>query len=176
MKIIRMMLGNTESVNPIALITLVLVSIIVTVPWNPAIVNPADLIQLGADISGILGGAAMIDQGKTWGVDVIFEASGSEAAIAQIFKLLCPGGRVIFIGMPVNPVPVDIVAAQAKEARMETVFRYAHIYPRALTLMESGKIDVKPLITDRYKFEDGVKAYEYAANPEPHTVKTVIEM
>jgi D-xylulose reductase len=111
-----------------------------------------------------------------WGVDIIFEASGNEAAIAGIFRPLCPGGKVVFIGMPVNPVPVDIVAAQAKEARLETVFRYANIYPRALSLMGSGKINVKPLITDRFKFEDAIKAFDYAANPQPRTVKTVIEM
>ena len=111
-----------------------------------------------------------------WGVDAIFEASGNEGAIATIFRPLCPGGKVIFIGMPVNPVPVDIVAAQAKEARIETVFRYANLYPRALALMGSGKIDVKPLVTDRYKFADAIKAYDYAAKPEPRTVKIVIEM
>jgi D-xylulose reductase len=111
-----------------------------------------------------------------WGVDIIFEASGNEAAIASIFQPLCPGGKVVFIGMPVNPVPVDIVAAQAKEARMETVFRYANIYPRAVALLGSGKINVKPLITDRYKFADAIKAFDYAANPQPRSVKTVIEM
>ncbi len=111
-----------------------------------------------------------------WGVDIIFEASGNEAAIAGIFLPLCPGGKVVFIGMPVNPVPVDIVAAQAKEARMETVFRYANVYPRALSLLGSGKINVKPLITDRYKFADAIKAFDYATNPQPHSVKIVIEM
>jgi D-xylulose reductase len=111
-----------------------------------------------------------------WGVDVIFEASGSQAAIEGIFEPLCPGGKVVFIGMPVEPVPVDIVAAQAKEAVIKTVFRYAHVYPRAVALMDSGKIDVKPLITDRFKFEEGVKAFEYAADPRPSSVKIVIEM
>jgi len=111
-----------------------------------------------------------------WGVDVVFEASGNESDVLQAFEPLRPGGRVVFIGMPVKPVLVDIVAAQDKEARMETIFRYAHIYPRALGLMASGKIDVKPLITDRYKFEDSIKAFEYAANPRPTSVKVVIEM
>jgi D-xylulose reductase len=111
-----------------------------------------------------------------WGVDLIFEASGNEAAISRIFEPLCLGGKVIFIGMPVKPVPVDIVAAQAKEAKMETIFRYAHVYPSALSLMSSGKIDVKPLITDRYNFEDSIKAYEYAANPKPTSVKVMINL
>ncbi len=111
-----------------------------------------------------------------WGVDIIFEASGNEGAIAGIFEPLCPAGKVVFIGMPVKPVPVDIVAAQAKEARMETIFRYAHVYPSALALLSSGKINVKPLITDRYKFEDAIKAYEYAANPRPNSVKVMIQL
>ena len=111
-----------------------------------------------------------------WGADVVFEASGSEAAVSKVFEPLCPGGRVVFIGMPVSPVPIDIVSAQAKEARIETIFRYAHVYPRALSLMESGKVNVKPLITERYRFEDGVKAFEYASNPKPTTVKVIIEL
>lgn len=62
------------------------------------------------------------------------------AAIKNIFRYLCPGGKVVVIGMPVNPVPVDIVAAQAKEAHMLTTFRYANHYPRAFALMASGKL------------------------------------
>jgi D-xylulose reductase len=111
-----------------------------------------------------------------WGVNIIFEASGSDAAIKNIFQSLCPGGTVVFIGMPVEPVLVDIVAAQAKEARMESVFRYANQYARAVALLASGKINIKPLITDKYKFADSLKAYDYAANPKPSSVKTVIEL
>ena len=110
-----------------------------------------------------------------WGADVVFEASGNDKAVAGVFGPLCPGGAVVFIGMPVEPVAIDIVAAQAKEARMESVFRYAHQYPRAIALVASGAIDVRPLVTDRYRFADSVKAFEYAAHPEARTVKTVIE-
>jgi D-xylulose reductase len=111
-----------------------------------------------------------------WGADIVFEASGNENAILDVFKTLRPGGTVVLIGMPVKPVTMDIVAAQAKEARIETVFRYANVYARALGLMESGKINVKPLLTDIYKFADSIKAYEYAAKPKPTTVKVIIEM
>jgi D-xylulose reductase len=111
-----------------------------------------------------------------WGVDIVFEASGNEAAISGVFEPLCPGGKVIFIGMPVKPVPVDIVAAQAKEARMETIFRYANVYASAVSLLSSGKINVNPLITDRYNFADSIKAYEYAANPKPSSVKVMINL
>lgn len=109
-----------------------------------------------------------------WGADIVFEASGNARSVASVFDPLCPGGRVVFIGMPEGPVTLDIVAAQAKEAHIETVFRYAHVYPRALALMASGKINVKPLITDTYEFADSIAAYEYATRMRPDSVKIQI--
>jgi len=109
-----------------------------------------------------------------WGADIVFEASGNEKAVAQAFDLICPGGRVVYIGMPGGPVPIDIVAAQVKEARIETIFRYAHVYPRALALMESGKIDVKPLITESFDFAQSIEAFEYATHMRPTSVKAQI--
>ena len=111
-----------------------------------------------------------------WGADVVFEASGQPAATAQAFAVLAPGGCVVLIGMPGAPVPFDVVAAQVKEARIETIFRYAHVFPRALALLGSRRIDVRPLITDRYAFADSVAAFDYACQPRPTSVKVQIEM
>ncbi|MBL8117488.1 MAG: NAD(P)-dependent alcohol dehydrogenase [Anaerolineae bacterium] len=109
-----------------------------------------------------------------WGADIVFEASGSERAIASVLDPLAPGGRVILIGLPGAPVPIDIVAASVKEARIDTIFRYAHVYPRALALMASGKINVKPLITDTYAFKDSIAAFEYATRMKPESIKVQI--
>ncbi|MFP4382489.1 MAG: NAD(P)-dependent alcohol dehydrogenase [Spirochaetia bacterium] len=109
-----------------------------------------------------------------WGVDIVFEASGSKKAAEGLFNYLRPGGRVVYIGMPIETVALDMVAAQAKEARIDTIFRYAHVYPRALNLMGSGKIDVKPLITETYPFDDAIKAYEYAVSPDDKSIKVQI--
>ncbi len=109
-----------------------------------------------------------------WGADIVFEASGSPRAIAGILEPLCPGGRVVFVGLPPEPVPLDISLASVKEASFESVFRYAHVFPRALGLMSSGKIDVKPLITDRFKFEQSVEAFNYACHMRPDSVKAQI--
>jgi D-xylulose reductase len=131
------------------------------VPVNVARENLADLVR---------------QKTEGWGADLVFEASGNARAVAGVFEPLCPGGRVVFIGMPGAPVPLDIVTAQVKEARIETIFRYAHVYPRALALMGSGQIDVKPLITDRYDFADSVAAFDYAVKPRPESVKIQIEL
>ena len=41
------------------------------------------------------------------GADILFEASGNPAAILSACDYLCPGGKIVFIGMPQAPVPVD---------------------------------------------------------------------
>jgi D-xylulose reductase len=111
-----------------------------------------------------------------WGADIVFEASGNAQAAAKVFEPLCPGGRVVLIGMPGDPIPYDVVAAQVKEARVEHIFRYAHVYPRALALMGSGKIDLRPLITDKFEFKDSIRALDFAANLPPTSVKAQIEL
>ena len=111
-----------------------------------------------------------------WGADLVFEASGNEKASAEVFSLLCPGGAVIFVGMPGTAIAYDVVAAQIKEARVEHVFRYAHVFDRALALMASGKIDVKPLITDTFAFKESIKAFEFASHLPSTSVKAQIVM
>jgi D-xylulose reductase len=111
-----------------------------------------------------------------WGADVVFDAVGLPQSIAQALEVVCPGGCVVMIGMPGAPVPFDVVAAQVKEVRIETIFRYAHVFPRALALMGSRKIDVRPLITDRYGFTDSVAAFDYACRMKPTSVKLQIEL
>lgn len=111
-----------------------------------------------------------------WGADVVFEASGSGKVAAQALDMLKPGGTLVYIGMPIEPVSFDVVKAQAKEVTVKTIFRYAHVYPRALALMGSGKINLKPLITETYPFEKSVEAYEYAVSPKPTSVKVQIEI
>ena len=111
-----------------------------------------------------------------WGVDIIFECCGADPVILNLFEHLRPGGKVVLVGMPIEPSPMDIVAAQAKEATMFTIFRYAHMYSRAIALMASGKIDLKPYITDRFKFEDAVEAVNWATDMPDSSVKAIIEM
>jgi D-xylulose reductase len=111
-----------------------------------------------------------------WGADIVFECSGNDKAAAAVFEPLCPGGCVVYVGMPGQPIAYDVVEAQIKEARIEHVFRYAHVYPRALALMGSGKIDVKPLITDIFPFEKSVEAFDFALDMPPSSVKAQIEL
>ena len=120
--------------------------------------------------------AVVADVTQGWGADVVFEASGNAKVFDTLLDHVCPGGCVVLVGMPPERVALDVVAMQAKEVRFESVFRYANIFPRALALISSGMIDVKPFISRKFAFSEGVKAFEEAAAGHPEDVKIQIEM
>jgi len=110
------------------------------------------------------------------GVNLVFEASGSAKAYDNICSYLTPGGRMVLIGIPIDPVPLNVAAMQAKELSIETIFRYVNIYPLVISMISSGKLKVKPLITKRYPFADSIAAFEYAATLPEKDVKIMIDL
>ena len=111
-----------------------------------------------------------------WGVDVLFEASGSARVYPTMFDFVRPGGAVVIVGLPVDKVEFNVAAAVVNELRIETVFRYANVYDRAIDLIASGKVDLKPLITETFNFDDSIKAFERAAEGRPTDVKLQIRV
>ena len=111
-----------------------------------------------------------------WGADVVFEASGSPRAFDGLFDLVRPGGAVVLVGLPVEKVSFDVAGAISKEVRIETVFRYANIFDRALELIASGKVDLKPLITATFNFSQSIAAFERAAAGRASDVKLQIRL
>ena len=111
-----------------------------------------------------------------WGADVVFECSGSPRAWETIMDLPRPGGTIVVVGLPVEPAAFDIATASTKEIRIETVFRYAHQYERAIALFASGRVDLKPLISETFAFKDAIKAFDRAVEARPTDVKLQIAM
>ena len=111
-----------------------------------------------------------------WGADIVFECSGNEKAAAEVFDVVCPGGTIVYIGMPLEPIAYDVTKGQIKEARIEHVFRYAHVFPRCVAMLASGAIDVSPLITRTFAFADSVEGFKFATHPPAGSVKVQIEM
>lgn len=119
---------------------------------------------------------AVREESEGWGADVVFEASGSPKAYESLMDLPRPGGRCVLVGMPVEPVPFDVSAAAVREIEFVTIFRYAHVYDRAIAMFASGKVDLKPLISHTYAFQDSIAAFERAAEGRPGDVKLQIRL
>lgn len=142
----------------------------------------APKLEIAARYAGIvpvnIGEQSLVDAvaavTDNWGADIVFEASGSPKVFANLFDVVRPGGAVVLVGLPVEPVALNVPAAISKEVRIETVFRYANIFDRALQLIASGKVDLNPLITGTYPFSESIEAFERAAAAHPEDVKLQI--
>lgn len=130
----------------------------------PVNVREKDLVEAVGDVT------------DGWGADVVFECSGSPRAYETLNALPRPGGCVVLVGLPVDRVPFDVSGATTKELRFETVFRYAHQYDRAIAMLGSGKVDLKPLISETFAFKDAIAAFERAAEGRPTDVKLQIRV
>ena len=146
----------------------------------------ADLAQPKLDIAAQYQGVIPVNIRETdlaaeigrltdgWGADVIFECSGSPKAWATLMQLVRPGGVIVAVGLPIDPVAFDVSTATTKELRIETVFRYAHQYERSIALLGSGRVDLKPLISSTFTFEESIKAFDRAVEARPTDVKLQI--
>ncbi|MSP89679.1 MAG: L-idonate 5-dehydrogenase [Alphaproteobacteria bacterium] len=99
---------------------------------------------------------------KGW-FDVLFEASGNQAALRGAFDVMRPGGIVVQIGIG-GEMTLPINMAVAKELQLRGTFRFDHEFELALEMMEKRLIDVKPLITATLPFADAVAAFELATD------------
>jgi len=141
--------------------------------------NVAESLAGAGKITGVLGGEGLAqrvyDLTGGDGAEVIIECSGNPHACAAAPELACPGGTIVWVGCP-TPVTMDIGHMQVRELRTESVFRYAHMYPKSIALLESGALDIKPIITNHFTFDESAKAFDFMCDPPDTTVKSIIRL
>ena len=98
------------------------------------------------------------------GVDVAFEAAGSDEAVRVAVESVRPGGRVVLAGIPGD----DAIRFQASVARRKgltiaMVRRMNHVYPRAISLAARGVVDLGALVSRRAGLGEVKEAFGEAA-------------
>jgi threonine dehydrogenase-like Zn-dependent dehydrogenase len=110
------------------------------------------------------------------GADVIFEAVGSDASATLALELARPGGRVVILGVYAHDVTVNMMHVVRKELQVMGSWTSIFSVEETMQLMRSHKIATDKIITHRYSFADGPKAFEEALNDKANRIKTVIEL
>ncbi|KAF2640390.1 GroES-like protein [Massarina eburnea CBS 473.64] len=110
------------------------------------------------------------------GADVVLECTGAEPCIQAGIYVAKKGGTYVQAGMGKENVMFPITTACIRALTIKGSIRYSTgCYPSAIQLVASGMIDVKRLITNRFKFEDAEKAFELVKKAEEGVFKVVIE-
>ena len=88
------------------------------------------------------------------GFDVIFEASGSPHALRQAFNMVRPGGTIVQIGtIGSQDIPLPMNQLMVHEIQLLGSFRYGNVFDEAIQLAASGRVHLKPLISDVFPLE-----------------------
>ena len=97
------------------------------------------------------------------GVDVAFEAAGTQAAVDTAFAAVTSGGKVVLAGIPDDDkTSFSSSAARRKGLTIKLVRRMKHTYPRAIELVSKGLVDVRSMVTHRFPLEQAAEAFRVA--------------
>jgi L-iditol 2-dehydrogenase len=108
------------------------------------------------------------------GCEVALECSGDPAAVAQCASMLRKGGRVAVIGIPLEAAPLPLRDIVLNELDIVGVRAAAGEMPRAIALVEAGKIRLTPLITHRFPLRDYAEAYRVFTERVDGALKVVV--
>jgi L-iditol 2-dehydrogenase len=81
------------------------------------------------------------------------------------------GGSVFIIGVGKSFQTIPFMHASFREIDIRFQFRYHETYPKAISLISEGLIDVKPLVTHRFTLEQAQEAFDAASTPAAKAVK-----
>ena len=110
------------------------------------------------------------------GADIVFETAGSPATAAQTPYLVKAGGKIVMVGNIHGETPFDFFTINSKEADVISVFRYRNVYPLAIESIANGLVDVKPMVTHTYPFEQVQQAFQCALQERQTALKVMVEM
>jgi L-iditol 2-dehydrogenase len=134
--------------------------------------------EVGADAALHASGpelvSAIAEQTGGKGVDVVFEAVGRNETINAAIDAVRKGGTVTLIGNITPEVALPLQKVVSREIRLQGSAASAGEYPQAMSLVTSGKIKVRPLITAVAPLEDGPRWFARLHAREPNLMKVVL--
>jgi L-idonate 5-dehydrogenase len=93
--------------------------------------------------------------------DILFEASGNQAALVGALEAMRPGGIVVQVGLGGEmTLPINLIVA--REIQLRGTFRFDREFALAVELMGSGQIDVKPALSRTLPFQQAPDAFALA--------------
>jgi L-iditol 2-dehydrogenase len=108
------------------------------------------------------------------GADVVIEAVGRIETVNASIDCVRKGGTVVLVGNIVPEVTLPLQKVVTRQIRLQGSCASAGEYPRAIELLVSGAIQVKPLISAIAPLEDGPGWFERLYAREPNLMKVIL--
>lgn len=93
--------------------------------------------------------------------DVLYECSGAQAALVGAIGVMRPGGTLMQLGMS-GDMTIPMMLITSKELSLKGSFRFHSEFATAMSLMQKGLINVKPLITHTVGLDEARQGFDLA--------------
>jgi len=114
------------------------------------------------------------------GVDVAIEALGTQQTFESCLRALKPGGTLSSLGVYSGKLslPLDAFAAGLGDHRIVTTLCPGgkERMRRLMNVVASGRVDLSPMVTHRFKIDQIEEAYDLFANQRDGVLKVAITM
>jgi alcohol dehydrogenase len=112
------------------------------------------------------------------GVDVAIEALGTQATFEACLRVLRPGGTLSSLGVYSSDltIPLGAFAAGLGDHKIVTTLCPGgkERMRRLMGVIASGRVDLRPMVTHRFKLDQIEEAYELFANQRDGVLKVAI--
>ena len=108
------------------------------------------------------------------GVDIAFEAVGRNETVNVAIDATRKGGTITLIGNVTPEVKLPLQKVVSRELRLQGTAASAGEYPQAIALISTGRLQVKPLITEVAQLADGPRWFDRLHAREPNVMKVVL--
>ena len=183
---LRLQAGETVLVigqGPIGLILATLAkragARVITSDLHPARLTIANSFRLNLTIDASKADAVQTVRGMTEGrgADAVVLAVGGNGLIRPAMDAARPGGRVLLFAQTVHgDVTIDPAAVCVDEkALLGSYSASVALQEESVRFVMNREMDLERLISHRFPLQDSVEALKLAANPQPDSMKIVIQ-
>lgn len=109
-----------------------------------------------------------------WGADIAFEVVGQASTAELALEITRRGGEVFTLGVFETASKINLMNIVKKELNVHGSWTCAFSFLPSIELVVAKKIDLKSLITHRYRAQDGIRAFREAAAYQDKRIKTII--
>ena len=108
------------------------------------------------------------------GADVVFEAVGISATVAQSLAVARTGGQVTWIGNSAPTVDLPMQAMVTRELTLRGSYAFTEEFEQAIELLAGGRLDVRPLIELTAPLDDAPDLFRRLGAGTLDVVKVVL--
>ena len=164
--------------GPIGLLMLQLVahagaSVVAVVDLNEARLKVAESLGAHDVVAAGDGADDALRKISPLGFDVVIDCTGVAAVVEHMFTHVRSNGKLLFFGVnaPDARVAISPFDVYRKDLEILGSFALRYTFHDAFALLESGTIDVEPLLSDRFPIERFPEALALAASGEAFKVQ-----